>query len=61
MRAKPVYEYLEGFKTDISHCRRPEELPKAALDYIRFIEDAVKCPIEYVSVGPGREDYIKMR
>jgi len=61
LRAKPVYEYLEGFKTNISHCRRPEELPKAALDYIKYLEEAVGCPIEYVSVGPGREDYIKMR
>jgi len=61
LRAKPVYEYLEGFKTNISHCRRPEELPKPALNYIKFLEEAVGCPIEYVSVGPGREDYIRMR
>ncbi|HHX74744.1 MAG TPA: adenylosuccinate synthase [Firmicutes bacterium] len=61
LRAKPVYEYLEGFKTDISGCRRPEELPQAALRYIRYLEEAVGCPIEYVSVGPGREDYLKMR
>ncbi|NLN07633.1 MAG: adenylosuccinate synthase [Firmicutes bacterium] len=61
LRAKPVYEYLEGFKTDISGCSRPEELPQAALRYIRYLEEAVGCPIEYVSVGPGREDYLKMR
>ncbi|HQA47487.1 MAG TPA: adenylosuccinate synthase [Bacillota bacterium] len=60
-RAKPVFEYLEGFKTDISKCRNPEELPEPALRYIRFIEEAVGCPIEYVSVGAGRDDYIKMR
>lgn len=60
LRAKPVYEYLEGFKTDISGCRSPGELPKAALRYIKFLEEAVGCPIEYVSVGPGREDYIRM-
>lgn len=59
-RAKPVYEYLEGFKTDISKCRKPEDLPKAAIDYIRYIEKAVGCPIKYVSVGPGRYDYIEM-
>jgi adenylosuccinate synthase len=60
-RAKPIYEYLDGFKTDISKCRHPEELPEAALRYIRYIEEAVGCPIEYVSVGAGRDDYIKMR
>lgn len=61
MRAKPVYEYMEGFKTDISKCRKPDELPKPALDYIRYIESAVGCPIEFVSVGPGRNDIIRMR
>jgi len=61
LRAKPVYEYLEGFKCDISKCRNPADLPEAALRYIRFIEDAVNCPIEYVSVGAARDEYIKLR
>ncbi len=60
-RAKPVYEYLPGFKADISKCRGAEELPSAARDYICFIENAVNCPIKYVSVGPGRDEYIAMR
>ncbi|MCL2080723.1 MAG: adenylosuccinate synthase [Oscillospiraceae bacterium] len=59
-KAKPVFEYLDGFRTDVSKCRKPEELPGAALRYIRFIEDAVKCPIKYVSVGAGRGDYLVM-
>jgi len=59
-RAKPVLEYLEGFKTDISNCRKPEDLPKAALDYICFIENAIGCKIKYVSVGPSREQCIVM-
>ena len=58
--AKPVYEYLDGFKTDISKCRKPSDLPGAARRYIRFLEDAVGCPIRYVSVGAGREDYLRM-
>ena len=60
LRAKPMYEYLDGFKADISACRRPEDLPGPALDYIRFIEDAVNCPIKYVSVGAGRAEYLIM-
>jgi len=61
MRAKPVYEYLDGFKTDISKCRRTEDLPETALRYIRYIENAVGCPITYVSVGAGRNDYLTLR
>ncbi len=57
-RAKPVYTYLPGFRQDISHCRKAEELPPAALDYIRYIEKAVGCSIKYVSVGENREDYL---
>ncbi len=58
--AKPVYEYVPGFKCDISACRKPEELPKEALDYVRYLEKAVGCPIKYVSVGPDRDQYIEM-
>lgn len=57
-RAKPVYEYLPGFEGDISGCRSFGELPKAAQDYVNFCEDAVGCPIKYVSVGADREQII---
>ena len=57
--AKPVFEYMEGFG-DISGCRKPEDLPKAALDYVKFIEKAVGCPIKYVSVSAEREGCIEM-
>ena len=60
MRAKPVYEYLEGFGTDVSKCRKKEDLPEAALNYIRYIEKAMGVPVKYVSVGPSRNDYIEM-
>jgi adenylosuccinate synthase len=59
LKAKPVYEYMDGFKTDISKCRKAEDLPDAAVKYVRFIEKTVGCPIKYVSVGAGRDDYIK--
>jgi len=57
INAEPVYEYLDGFKQDISKCRHPNELPKEAFDYIRFIEEATGVGIKYVSVGAGRDDY----
>ena len=58
--AKPIYEYLPGFACDISACRTVEDLPEAALAYIRYIEKAVGCPIKYVSVGAERDAYITM-
>ncbi len=59
-RAKPIYEYVEGFKEDVSGCRTIESLPQAALDYVRYIEDAVGCKVKYLSVGPERNAYIDM-
>lgn len=56
--AKPVTEYMPGWKTDISGCRKWEELPKEARDYVEFIEDRIGCHIGYVSVGPERDSII---
>lgn len=56
-RAKPVYEYLEGWMQDISDCRSFDELPEAARRYIEYVEKVVECKITYVSVGAGREQY----
>ena len=57
--AKPVIEYVDGWGCDISGVRTWEQLPKAARDYVESIEQAIGCPIGYVSVGPERDAYIK--
>lgn len=53
--AKPVVEKLPGWNCDITGVRRFEDLPKAAQDYVLYIEKAVGCKIKYISVGPERE------
>ena len=58
--AKPVYEYLDGWKTDISGCRSFEELPENAQKYVKYIERMTECHIKYVSVGAGRDEYFVM-
>lgn len=58
--AKPVIEYVDGWKCDISDCRKIEDLPKACVDYIKYIEDAVGCKVKYASVGASREQYVEM-
>lgn len=60
-RAKPIIEYLPGFKKDISQARSLEDLPKEARGYIQFIEQATGAPIKYISVGPEREAYIEVK
>ncbi len=58
--AKPINKMFKGWLTSLSDCRKKEDLPKNALDYIEFIEKAVGVPIKYVSVGAEREQYIEM-
>ena len=58
-RAKPIIEYVPGFG-DVSGCRTWESLPRAAKDYVRYLEEAVGCRITYVSVGAGRDEYVKV-
>ena len=58
-RAKPVFESLPGWGgIDIGGVRRFEDLPKNAQDYVLYVEKALGVHIRYVSVGPGRDDYI---
>ena len=54
----PVYEQMEGWSEDITGCRKFEELPKAAQNYVLRIEELMGVPVKMVSVGPGREQMI---
>lgn len=57
-KAKPVYEILPGWKTDIRGIRNYEKLPENCRNYIEFIEKELEVPITMVSNGPNREDII---
>ncbi len=57
-RCQPVYEKLPGWKSDITECRRWEELPLEAQNYVKYIEERAGCPIKYVSVGAERDQLI---
>ena len=56
--ARPVIEYMDGWKCDISGVRNWEDLPEAARKYVEFIEQNIDCHIGYVSVGPERDSII---
>ncbi|RKW49414.1 MAG: adenylosuccinate synthase [Lachnospiraceae bacterium] len=56
--AKPVYEYLPGWKCDIRGIKEYDKLPKNCRKYIEFIEKELEVPVKLVSNGPGRDDII---
>jgi adenylosuccinate synthase len=51
---EPIYETLPGWKQDLSHCRKFEDLPREAQTYVKRLETLVGAPIRMVSVGPER-------
>jgi len=57
-KVNPIYVRLDGWKEDISGVRDYVDLPKAAQDYIGFIEGMLNININFVSVGPDREQTI---
>ena len=58
--ARPILEYLPGWRCDLTGCRKPSDLPQSALDYVAYLERAVDCRIRYVSVGAERDACIRM-
>ena len=57
-KAEPIYRQFPGWKEDISHVRRYEDLPKECRDYVEFIQEYCGVKICLVSVGPDRESNI---
>ena len=56
--ARPIYEYFPGWEEDITGCRKFEELPKNAQDYVRALEKMSNCRISAIGVGPDRDAII---
>jgi adenylosuccinate synthase len=57
-RMKPIYETVPGWQTDVTGARSLDDLPVAAVSYIRYLEKLINRRIEYVSVGPDRAQTI---
>jgi adenylosuccinate synthase len=59
--AKPIYEYLPGWKENISKAKSVEDLPNNAKEYVKFLEKVSGAPISAIGVGPGRDETIVVR
>lgn len=59
--ATPVYETLPGWKSDISGARRWDDLPANAQAYLERVQNEAGCPVVLVSVGPHRDQTIRLR
>lgn len=52
---KPVYKKLKGWKQPTENITRFEDLPQAAREYLRFLEQESGAAIGMVSTGPDRD------
>ena len=59
--AKPIYEYLDGWKVDISNCKKFEDLPINAQKYVQYLEKISGAPMSAIGVGPGRDQTIVVK
>lgn len=58
-KCSPVYEDLPGWENDLTQVKAFKELPENAKSYVKRLEELMKVPITYISVGPGRAQTFK--
>ena len=59
-RLKPIYEALPGWQQDVTGARSLDDLPVAAIEYVKSIESLVGRRVEFISVGPDRAQTIQV-
>ena len=59
-KCEPVYADFEGWKTSTTKARKWKELPAKARTYLKAIADLAGAELAIVSVGPSREQTIRL-
>jgi adenylosuccinate synthase len=57
---EPIYESFEGWQDDLTQIRSFEALPNSFRSYCEQISNRSECPIGIISVGPDREETIRV-
>ena len=60
-RCHPIYEEMEGWQEEISGAKEISQLPLAAQNYLKRIEELAQTPIDIISVGAQRNETILLR
>ena len=54
----PIYDQFKGWNMDIGSSLSSEQLPEELMNYIRFLENSLGVPVDWISTGPGRNELI---
>ena len=57
-QCKPIYKTLPGWKQSTANCQALDDLPKQALDYLKYLAELMEVPIAIVSLGASRDQTI---
>ncbi|WP_348666182.1 adenylosuccinate synthase [Arsenophonus symbiont of Ornithomya chloropus] len=57
---EPIYETLPGWGENTCGIKEYNQLPKAAINYIKRIEELTEIPINIISTGPERDETIML-
>jgi len=57
-RCRPIYKTLPGWQQSTAQCRSLDDLPRQALDYLKFLAELIEVPIAIVSLGASRDQTI---
>ena len=57
-KIKPIYETLEGWKSETLGITKIEDLPEKAQTYVKFLSDSIGVEIGLISTGPERDQTI---
>lgn len=58
---EPIYIDMPGWTESTVGLKRYKDLPRAACDYLKKIEEIVETPIDIISTGPERDETIILR
>ena len=58
---EPVYEEIEGWQSDTTGVTTYDELPAAAKNYLKRLEELLETPISLISVSPQRGRTIQVQ
>ncbi len=57
-KIKPIYETLEGWKSETLGVTKVEDLPQKAREYVEFLSNSIGVEIGLISTGPERDQTI---
>lgn len=58
---EPIYEEMPGWSENTAGIKEFAQLPKAAQNYLKRLEEVCATPIDMISTGPDREETILLR